>query len=95
MNDDRLNSNIARQVNDTHGNESSIHRHNVRLNIEGLEFEETQNRVKNQLEGIIGVHKVDMSAGQTYVDINHDEQTTAIEINNHLQNNGYKVTEII
>lgn len=95
MNDDRLNSNIARQVNDTLPNESSIHINNVRLNIEGLEFEETQSRIKNQLEGMIGVQKVDMSAGQTYVDINHDEQTSVTEINNHLQNNGYKVTDIM
>lgn len=87
MNDDRLNSTLS--------NESSNHINNVRLNIEGLEFEETQQRVKNQLEGLIGVHKVDMSAGQTYVDINHDEQTTVAEINTHLQNNGYKVTEIM
>ncbi len=95
MSDDRLNSNIARRINDTLSNESSVHTNNVRLNIEGLEFEETQDRVKNQLEGLIGVNKVDMSAGQTYVDINHDEQTTVSEISTHLQNNGYKVTEIM
>jgi len=87
MNDDRLNSTLP--------NESSNHINNVRFNIEGLEFDETQNRVKNQLEGLIGVHKVDMSAGQTYVDIDHDEQTTVSEISTHLQNNGYKIKEIM
>ncbi|MDF2870614.1 MAG: hypothetical protein K0R05_2189 [Anaerocolumna sp.] len=56
---------------------------NVRLTIEGLQFNETQDRVKNQLEGIVGVRK-----------INYDEQTSAQEINNHLQNNGYKVSDI-
>lgn len=95
MNDDRYDNNITRGINETSSNSNSMHLNNVRLNIEGLEFEETQNRVKNQLEELVGVQKVDMSAGQTYVDINHDEQTTVSEISSHLQNNGYKVTEII
>jgi cation transport ATPase len=66
----------------------------VRLNIEGLEQNETQDRVKDQLEGIIGVHDVCVSEGQTYLSVNFDEQTSVQEINNHLQNNGYKVTDI-
>lgn len=66
----------------------------VRLNIEGLNDDETQDRVKNQLEGIIGVQKVMLSAGQDYVDINYDDQTSSEELNNHLQNNGYKVVDI-
>lgn len=66
----------------------------VRLNIEGLEQNETQDRVKDQLEGIIGVYDVCVSEGQTYLSVNYDEQTSVQEINNHLQNNGYKVTDI-
>jgi copper chaperone CopZ len=66
----------------------------IRLNIEGLEQEETQDKVRNQLENIIGVQDVCLSAGQTYVDINYDEHTSDAEINNHLQNNGYKVVDI-
>ena len=66
----------------------------VRLNIEGLQDDETQDKVRNQLEGIVGVKGVSLSAGQNYVDINYDEQTSSQEINNHLQNNGYKVTDI-
>ncbi|MFU0828317.1 MAG: HMA domain-containing protein [Lachnoclostridium sp.] len=66
----------------------------IRLNIEGLNEPETQERVRNQLEGIVGVQKVFLSTGQDYVDINYDHQTSAAEINNHLQNNGYKVTDI-
>ena len=65
----------------------------IRFNIEGLQENETQDRVKNQLEGMIGVQKVYLSAGQDYVDINYDDQTSAAEINNHLQNNGYKITD--
>lgn len=65
----------------------------IRLNIEGLQENETQDRVRNQLEGIIGVKEVSLSAGQDYVDIGYDDQTSAAEINNHLQNNGYKVTD--
>lgn len=67
---------------------------NVRLTIEGLQFNETQDRVKSQLEGIIGVRNVFLSEGQVYLEVNYDEQTSAQEINNHLQNNGYKVVDI-
>lgn len=63
----------------------------IRLNIQGLQENEIQDKVKNQLEGLIGVHDVCLSEGQTYVDINYDEQTSDAEINSHLQNNGYKV----
>ncbi|MGB8451968.1 MAG: hypothetical protein WCD89_06500 [Anaerocolumna sp.] len=68
--------------------------HSLRLIIDGLEQEETQDKVRDQIEGIIGVQEVDLSAGQNYVDINYDDQTSDAEINNHLQNNGYKVTDI-
>ncbi|WP_099469473.1 hypothetical protein [Konateibacter massiliensis] len=64
----------------------------IRLEIDGLEFEETQDRVRNQLEGIVGVQNVSLSEGQDYVDINYDEQTSMEEIDSHLKNNGYKVT---
>lgn len=63
----------------------------IRLSIEGLQEVETQERVRNQLEGIIGIQNVSLSEGQNYVDINFDEQTSVAEINNHLQNNGYKI----
>lgn len=66
----------------------------IRFTIEGLQENETQDRVRNQLEGMIGVQKVYLSAGQDYVDINYNDQTSAAEINNHLQNNGYKVTDL-
>jgi copper chaperone CopZ len=66
----------------------------VRLNIEGLEENETQGRVKDQLEGIIGVKGVFVSSGQDYVDIKYNDETTIAEINSHLKNNGYKVMDI-
>ncbi|QHQ63219.1 hypothetical protein Ana3638_22600 [Anaerocolumna sedimenticola] len=67
----------------------------IRFNIDGLEENETQDKVRNQLEGVVGVHDVFLSKGQNYVDINFDEQTSVPELNNHLQNNGYKITDII
>lgn len=67
---------------------------NVRMNIEGLEFNETQDKVRNQLEGIVGVENVSLSEGQNYVDIIYDEQTSTAEIDSHLKNNGYKVIDI-
>lgn len=65
----------------------------IRLNIDGLEQPETQDRVRDQLENIIGVQNVSLSEGQNYVDINYDEQTSNAEIHNHLQSNGYKVLD--
>lgn len=65
----------------------------IRVNIEGLQENETQDRVRNQLESVIGVQDVFLSKGQNYVDINYDEQTSVAEINSHLQNNGYKITD--
>lgn len=63
----------------------------IRLSIDGLQNNETQDRVRSQLEGVIGVKEVFLSEGQNYVDINYDDETSEAEINNHLQNNGYKV----
>jgi len=55
---------------------------------------ETQDKVRDQLESVIGVLNVGMSAGQTYADVDYDDQTSDIELNNHLQNNGYKIMDI-
>jgi len=66
----------------------------VRISIDGLQQMETQDKVRDQLESVIGVQSVDMSAGQTYVDVDYDDQTSDIELHNHLQNNGYKITDI-
>lgn len=63
----------------------------IRLNIEGLEQKETQVRVINQLEGMIGVQDISLSEDETFLDVNYDEETSDAEINNHLQNNGYKI----
>ncbi len=65
----------------------------IRLTIEGLEQPETQDKVRSQLEGVIGIYNVSLSEGQNYVDIRYDEQTSHAEINNHLQSNGYKVLD--
>lgn len=67
----------------------------VRLDIEGLNEKETQDKIKNQLEGIIGVQDIFLSAGQTYLNVNYDERTTEKEIHSHLQNNGYNVANIV
>lgn len=65
----------------------------IRINIEGLQFGETQDRVKDQIEGMIGVTNVKMSEGQDYVDVDYNDQTSVQEIRNHLQNNGYKILD--
>lgn len=63
----------------------------ARFSIEGLEMNETQDKVRNQIDGMLGIMDVKLSEGQDYVDISFDEQTSVQEIHNHLQNNGYKV----
>ena len=65
----------------------------VRISIDGLQQSETQEKVREQLESVIGVQSVCLSAGQTYVDVDYDEQTSDIALNNHLQNNGYKIMD--
>lgn len=65
----------------------------VRLDIEGLQLDKTQDKVRNQLEGVIGVEKVCTSPGQTYVDVFYNEETSEQELGNHLQNNGYKIID--
>lgn len=67
----------------------------IRITIDGLEQNETQERVRRQLEGIIGIHNACTSAGQDYIEVNYDERTSVAEINSHLQNNGYKVIDIL
>lgn len=66
----------------------------MRVNIDGLEYPETQERVKDQLDGIIGVNNVSLSAGKDYLEVSYDDQTSEAEINSHLKNNGYKVTDL-
>ncbi len=63
----------------------------ISLNIEGLEQKETQDKVRNQLEGMVGVLDVGLSMDERFVEIAFDEQTSDAEIHNHLQNNGYKI----
>ncbi|WP_287825693.1 hypothetical protein [Clostridium sp.] len=36
-----------------------------------------------------------MKAGQTYLEVSYDDQTSDKEINSHLQNNGYKVMDMV
>lgn len=64
---------------------------NIRLEIEGLEEKETQERVRKQLEGMEGVWDVCMSREEKCVDVSYDDRTSDAEIHNHLQNNGYKI----
>lgn len=66
----------------------------MRVNIDGLEFPETQEKVKDQLDGIIGIKNIDLSTGKDYLEVGYDDQTSEAEIRNHLQNNGYKVTDV-
>jgi cation transport ATPase len=64
---------------------------NIRLEIEGLEEEETRERVTGQLKSLIGVTSIELSDNRTYMDVGYDEHTSQTEICSHLQNNGYKI----
>lgn len=65
----------------------------LRVTIAGLENNETKERVRGQLENMIGIGDVDLSTGQNYVDISYDDRVSVAEINSHLQNNGYKILD--
>lgn len=94
MKDDRIDNEISKIIySNKVNNEISNDINHLRLDIDGLELEETQNKVRNQLEGIVGVQSVEVSTGQNYVSINYDDQTSSTEIYNHLQNNGYKIMD--
>lgn len=94
MKDDRIDNEISKIIySNKINNEISNDINHLRLDIDGLELEETQNKVRNQLEGIVGVQSVEVSTGQNYVSINYDDQTSSTEIYNHLQNNGYKIMD--
>ena len=94
MKDDRIDNEISKIIyNNKTNNEISNDINHLRLDIDGLELVETQNKVRNQLEGIVGVQSVEISTGQNYVSINYDDQTSSSEIYNHLQNNGYKIID--
>lgn len=51
---------------------------NIRLNTEGLQEHEKQSMIKDQLDSL-GAHDVFLSEGQSYVDINYIETTSAAE----------------
>lgn len=63
----------------------------TRLHIDGLQQKETQVKVINQLDGIIGVQDVNLSNDEKSLEVYYDEHTSEDEINSHLQNNGYKI----
>ncbi|MPW24316.1 hypothetical protein GC105_00720 [Alkalibaculum sp. M08DMB] len=63
----------------------------IRLNIDGLVQKETQVRVIDQLDGIIGVQDLNLSDDEKFIEVYYDDQTSEDAINSHLQNNGYKI----
>lgn len=71
--------------------ERNSHMKSIKLNIEGLEEKETQDKVRDQLVGLRGVKEVGISTDESFVDVIYDDQTSDAEISNHLQNNGYKI----
>lgn len=68
--------------------------YHAKLNVEGLESDETKIRVKRQIEGIVGVHDVAINHDENSIDVFYDDTTSDKEISSHLHNNGYKVTDI-
>jgi copper chaperone CopZ len=85
---------VANNIITPHKKRGVAHMQSIRLNIEGLEQKETQVKVINQLEGMRGVQDIYLSEDETFLDVNFDEETSDAEINNHLQNNGYKINKL-
>ena len=63
----------------------------TRLCVDGIVDQETQDRVIHQLYSMNGIKEAQLSSDKIAIEVIYDEQTTSEEINNHLQNNGYKI----
>ncbi|RBP57956.1 hypothetical protein DES36_12628 [Alkalibaculum bacchi] len=63
----------------------------TRLCIDGIVDKETQDRVIHQLYNMNGIREAQLSSDKQAIEVIYDEKTSSEEINNHLQNNGYKI----
>lgn len=63
----------------------------TRLCIDGIVDKETQDRVMHQLYSMNGIREAQLSSDKQAIEVIYDEQVSSEEINNHLQNNGYKI----
>ncbi|WP_303864866.1 hypothetical protein [Alkalibaculum bacchi] len=63
----------------------------TRLCIDSIVDKETQDRVIHQLYGMNGIREAQLSSDKKAIEVIYDEQISLEEINNHLQNNGYKI----
>ena len=63
----------------------------TKLCIEGIVDKETQDRVIHQLYSMNGIRDAQLSGDKKAIEVIYDEQTSSEGINNHLQNNGYKI----
>lgn len=66
---------------------------NLTLKLEGLQYGDTQNKVKNQLDRINGVQKISMNIDKKMVEITYDWPATDEEIRSCL-NNDFKIENL-
>jgi len=64
---------------------------NLKLNLEGLQYKDSQNKVKKQLERLNGVEEICMDIDHKSVDVTFDWPATEVEIKQCIENNGFKV----
>lgn len=64
---------------------------NLILNLEGLQYTETQNKVKKQLEKINGVENISMDNKNKSVQVSYNWPATDTEIKHRLEENGFQV----
>lgn len=66
---------------------------NITFSLEGLQYKDTRDKVKNKLESLNGVHEVCMGINHKSVDINYDWPATDQEIKSCLDEHGFRVCE--
>lgn len=64
---------------------------NFKFNLEGIQYTDSQNKVKNQLQRLNGVQDISMDIDHKLVNVTYDWPATEIEIKDCLENNGFKV----
>lgn len=63
----------------------------IELNLEGLQYKDSRDKIKNQLQWLNGVQDICMDVDHKSVNVTYDWPATEVEIKGCLENNGFKV----
>ena len=64
---------------------------NFNFNLEGLQYKDSQDKIKNQLQRLNGVQDICLDVDHKSVNVTFDWPATEIEIKQCVENNGFKI----